>query len=352
MNSRMPLIDALKGIAAQVIVLHHLVSYGPISELMNRMLPALTEWLFDYGRMVVQVFLVVAGFLAARGLAPAGVPLVRKPGSLLWRRYLRLVRPFLVAMLLAIAGAALARVWMQSDAIPDAPEFWQFVAHGLLLHGIFGVPSLSAGVWYVAMDFQLYLLLLGLLYLARNLGITDEKRRLLSQLLVAALGIAALFYFNLDESLDDWGIYFFGAYALGVMSYWASAQSRSWLWLSLLAAVAVLALMLDFRLRIALALATALLLGISYENRPLAHWLDRAWLAYLGKISYSVFLVHFPLCLVVNAVFSHFTDGNAFAGMTAALIAWGGSILAGGVFYRLVESRQQWWPLATAPSKA
>ena len=351
MSSRMPLIDALKGLAAQVIVLHHLASYGPIAETMNILMPSLTNWFFDYGRMAVQVFLVVAGFLVARGLAPNGAPVVFHPGLLIWRRYVRLIRPFLAAMVLAIACAALARLFMDDEAIPDAPGLWQFVAHGLLLQGIFDVPSLSVGIWYVAVDFQLYALILALLWLAQRLGETESAQRSLSVALVAGLGVIALFYFNLNAALDNWGIYFFGSYALGALSYWASVKSRSHLWLPLILVVGGAALLVDYRLRIALALATAMLLGISRLTGLLERWPDSKWLGYLGRTSYSVFLVHFPVCLVVNSLFEYFTRRGGYTGITAALLAWMASVIAGGIFYRYVENRRQWWPAGSAPAK-
>ena len=65
----MPLIDALKAIAALLVLTHHFSSYGPLAESARHHFPAVFDWLFAYGRMAVQVFLVIAGFLAARGLA-------------------------------------------------------------------------------------------------------------------------------------------------------------------------------------------------------------------------------------------------------------------------------------------
>ena len=66
-------IDVLKVIASQLIVLHHFSAYGPLSDAMNEALPRITAWLYDYARMAVQVFLVLARYLAVRSLAPDGV---------------------------------------------------------------------------------------------------------------------------------------------------------------------------------------------------------------------------------------------------------------------------------------
>lgn len=53
----MPLIDALKAIAALLVLTHHFSSYGPLAESARHHFPAVFDWLFAYGRMAVQVFL-------------------------------------------------------------------------------------------------------------------------------------------------------------------------------------------------------------------------------------------------------------------------------------------------------
>ena len=167
--TRFALIDALKAVASQLIVLHHLAFYGPMSDLAQQIAPALMHWLSQDARMAVQVFLVVGGFLAARSLAPGGVLVSSaSPWALLRSRYLKLVPPYAVALVLGMACAALARAWMTHNATPAAPGGWQFVVHLLLLHDILAVEALSAGVWYVAIDFQLFALLVGVLWLARD----------------------------------------------------------------------------------------------------------------------------------------------------------------------------------------
>lgn len=329
----MPLIDALKGVAAQIILLHHLVSYGPLSKAANAMAPVTAGFLFDYGRMVVQVFLVIGGYLAARALLGSSALSTIPPGRLIWRRYVRLVIPFAAAMVIAILGAAMARLWLADDAIPAAPTFTQVLAHVLLLHGVVDVPALSAGVWYVAIDLQLYALLTLLLWVGMRFG----ERAAVA--LVAATAMAALFHFNRNAELDAWAIYFFASYGMGALVWWGCARGNALRWLPLLAGITVLALALDFRLRIALALFVALLLAL-VTLRPQLRIPDSALLAWLGRTSYSVFLVHFPVCLVANAFYARFTDGGNGAALAAMIAAWGGSLLLGTVFHRYVEARR------------
>ena len=68
--SRLPFIDAMKGIGCMAIVLHHLSVYGPMSEIVGESAPWLIEGLVLYARLAVQMFFVLAGFLVASQLAP------------------------------------------------------------------------------------------------------------------------------------------------------------------------------------------------------------------------------------------------------------------------------------------
>lgn len=339
---RMPLVDALKAVASQLIVLHHLSAYGPLTETVQEMAPGLMAWLFDYARIAVQVFLVIGGFLAAKGLAPQGQPVFSDPIGLIRRRYLRLVLPYLAAIAIAILGAALARHWMIDESIPDAPHFAQWLAHATLLHGLLGYDALSAGVWYVAIDFQLFALMVLALWLGRA-----SRLPLAAPLAVVALALAALFWFNRDASWDNWAIYFFGSYGLGAVTWWASERGRLIAWLGVIATVGMAALMVDFRLRIAVALAVALLLGFARRTGWLEKWPENATLAYLGQISYSVFLVHFPICLVANAIFVQYDFESTTAASIGMLLAWAASVAAGALFHRYVESTAPSWQLGS-----
>lgn len=92
-GARMPLIDALKAVASQMIVLHHLAFYGPLSDGTHQLLPALVSWFSQDARMAVQVFLVIGGYLAVRSLAPHGVLLAHQLVPLLRRRYRSIALP-------------------------------------------------------------------------------------------------------------------------------------------------------------------------------------------------------------------------------------------------------------------
>ena len=339
-RSRLPLIDALKAIASQLIVIHHLAFYGPMSDYALPLAPRLIPWLYDYARIAVQAFLVMGGFLAAQALARDGTLIDRPVLGLLWRRYLKLVPPYATALLLAIGSAAIAGWLMVHESIPEPPTLSRLVAHIVLLQGVLGFDGLSAGAWYVAIDFQLYALLLITLWTARRIT-TDSP--ILGRILVVTLIVASLFCFNRIDDLDNWAIYFFGAYGLGALVYWTVQRRTAPAWLGIVVALVVTALVIDFRSRIAVALAVAIVLGLGRYTGVIETWPRARLTDWLGKISYSVFLIHFPVCLLFNALFERFAPHTPAIQLAGMFAAWLSSIAAGALFYRQVESRAQRW---------
>ena len=355
LRNRMPLIDAFKAVASQFIVLHHLAFYGPMSDWTHTFAPGLIGWLSQDGRLAVQVFLVVSGYLAVRSLAPKGVFSGGNPWGLLRHRYLTIVVPYAVALLVAIACAWLARQWMTHHSVPDAPEPLQFLTHVLLLHSVLGFDSLSAGVWYVAIDFQLFALMLGLLWLGRRwadralpaaAGFEPAQRVWPTLVLVLGVGLASLWFFNLDAAYDNWAVYFFGAYAAGAVAFWVGNLPAGRLQTGLMAlatCLALVALALDFRTRIALALGVAAVLALTQAKGWLYTWPQSRVLGYLGKISYGVFLMNFPVGLVVNAAVSRFGLADVYFQTAGVLVAWVGSVAAGAAFHHAVEVPLRRW---------
>jgi peptidoglycan/LPS O-acetylase OafA/YrhL len=159
--------------------------------------------------------------------------------------------------------------------------------------------------------------------------------------LVAIAISASLLHFNRHAEWDDWALYFFGSYGLGIMAWWAGDPARRpatvWLLLAASVLIALAALAIDFRSRIALALVTAGVL-IWLGRARLFHAGPGALLVHrLGQISYSQFLVHFPVSLVVNAVFIRFMPAQPLPQAAGMLLAWAGSLAAGFAFHYWVE---------------
>ena len=342
------LIDGLKALAAQTIVIHHLVSYGPMAASATQAAPDFVAWFLYYGRWAVQVFLVVAGFLTAQALC--GKPtLLDRPWSLVAKRYVRLVWPFGVAVTLAVFAAELARFWTDDPILPAQANLMQYVTHWFLVHAVLGQDALSTGVWYVAIDFQLFLLTVALLWTAQAL-----RWQGWAPLLIGLLTVASLVWIRTWQDWDNWAPYFYNAYGVGLLVGWLGLRHTGnapdlrgvrWVLITVMGILGwQLLLTLNGRLVVILLTAGLLWLASHPVGRATAAW--SIWegrigrgIHYLGATSYALFLSHFPVSMLVNAMEDHFNWTSPMAGLCAMLAAWMGSMLVADVFYRVVEQQ-------------
>jgi peptidoglycan/LPS O-acetylase OafA/YrhL len=328
---RVPLIDPVKALAAQIIVLHHMMFYSGLRGPLEEAFPSVVGFLADPARYAVQVFLVIGGFLSMQGLlrrvgpGADGKTRPTSPSELvngLFNRYKRLVRPFALAVLLACVMLA----WVQhiDPVIELTPAtFHQLAAHLLLLHSLLDIPALSAGVWYVAIDFQLFamglLMLNAALFLGRG-NVAKTRRWLFSML--GACTVASLMVFNRDADLDRWGIFFFGSYGLGMLAAFAVQQNRK-AEVALIASVLIgAALALQYRERLWVTLLTVGFLLLAPRVKSLPAWLNGRAGQFFQQSSYPLFLVHYPLSIMLFAVVDQmFLTGTA-NNLSAATLCW------------------------------
>jgi len=163
------------------------------------------------------------------------------------------------------------------------------------------------------------------------------------------LAIASLALFNRQPTLDDTALYFFGAYGLGMLAFWVGRATQPGKWcigIALLALLGVAALAIDWRSRIAIALVTALAITVIQR---------RAWpgpavwtvlvrpLMRMGRISYSLFLIHFPMILLVNAVVDTLWPMQPLIDLFGMVFAFGLSLVAATWLHRWVEMRAVSW---------
>ncbi|MFL5350993.1 acyltransferase family protein [Archangium sp.] len=341
--SRLPFLELLRAVASHLIVWHHLAFYGPLSDVAYPLAPGLIDALYEYGRMAVQVFFVLGGLLTARAASREEAPRVRALGAAAWHRYRRSGLPYLVVLGVAIAANAVARGWMDHESISAPPQLPQVLAHVFFLHDILEYEALTAGIWYLAIDFQLFLLTFLILALAPKLARALGRWKPVSGFTAAQglfwpLALASLFGFNRHSSLDCWGIYFFGSYFLGMVLQWtlAGRLPRALFWTY--AALVVASSVHDWRPRLLVATATALLIYGAWRTGLLERWPRSPLIAYLGRISFSLFLTHFPVCLVVNAAVSRQWPGSQGAALGGMVGAWLLSIGAAVVFHHAVEA--------------
>jgi peptidoglycan/LPS O-acetylase OafA/YrhL len=341
------LIELLKVFAAILIILHHLSSYGQIAEDVRTVLPSLMIWLYEYGRYAVQIFLVMAGYLAAQSLTRFANAKFSSQNLLraIINRYLRLFAPYMAALIFTITCAWLARFWVNDEFVGKTETLSQFIAHLFFLQSILGLDSISAGAWYIAIDWQLYSVLAILL-------ISFSSYQALIWF-ISIVAVSSLLYFNRSAQYEVYFIYFIGSYGLGVLAYLAKnfadskIQSLAKAALIVIGVIIAISTFQEVWLRNFLAWFVALLLFVwgnaSYPKVSATSVLKVRLLrtvAWASPRSFCAFLIHFAFILLANTVYIAFglhahESGLLAIGLMVAVLACSG--IAANYLYRWVE---------------
>lgn len=350
--SAFALVDALKAVACCLIVLHHLAFYGPMADHADDLFPRTFDWLAQHARLAVQVFLVMGGYLAARGVVADGfrrtqgsgaAEQAQVAGSLMgdvWQpairriaqRFLRLALPLWAALVVAVVCNAVADHWIDHHSISAPPGLTQVLVHLLLLQDLTGHEALSAGIWYVAIDFQLFSVLMLLAALVRTLVGERDPRPALAWATFVGLAVSA-FVINREASWDVTAGYFWVSYGLGVLL----GLGLSWRWMAGVLALLIMAFWIEPRIRLVVAGGTVTVLWLWQLAKGRVLPAVAPWVQGLSQISYAVFLIHFPVSLVVNALWFAFIPPNPWLHLLGVVTAFKLSILLGAVFHQFVE---------------
>lgn len=149
-------LDALRGLAALYVVLHHGFFSVPAQ---RNGVEAFAEQMLHYGHQAVVVFIVISGFCLAMPYAsPRAAPM--PPMLFYLRRSIRIVPPYLVAMLLAYG---LALTFLSSptgskwdSALPVTTR--ALIAHLLMVHDIWSdtANKISYPLWSISVEWRIY----------------------------------------------------------------------------------------------------------------------------------------------------------------------------------------------------
>jgi peptidoglycan/LPS O-acetylase OafA/YrhL len=342
-------VDFFKALASQLIVLHHLCLYSPMAEWVAKAWPALVDLINEDGRLAVQPFLVIGGFLAAQTLRKRrDYPVL----DLVWKRYLRLMPQLAFALLLVIAATLMVGPELTAeDWVSPLPSAAVLLAHLFFVQDVLGVPSLLAGAWYVSIDFQLFVLFVALMYLASK--VPRLGMDLVVPAVLALATWASAFVFSRDPSLDIWAIYFVSAYGLGALAAWAAcSRTGKWLWW-ITVALLVMDYLVEPRERPLWACATALALHAgSRWSWPVQSGLPARVVQALSAWSYGVFVSHFAVIILVSGWWIRFGFSGLSAALAAVLLVVLASIGVGAgvqaLSDRFVSAGNRRWPAFTS----
>ncbi|MDX6650227.1 MAG: hypothetical protein QOJ97_2178 [Solirubrobacteraceae bacterium] len=321
--ARYPLLDSLRAIAAlSVLTLHGAFQQVLVFHPDN----PLTRYASRLG-VGVTIFFVISGFLLYRPFVAARLAGERAPRTraYAWRRFLRIVPAYWVALTVVAVVAGLSYVFTW-DGVPRFYGFAQIYSSKDAVNGL-------GQAWTLCVEVAFYALLPLWALSQRRLGGADPRARMrrelagLALLALAGLAFAAVVTHRFNPNLpqEAWMFLqlpnFLDAFAAGMAlavlsAWWQSAaepprlvgivERRPWIpWL-----VALVAFVLCAQLgtmgaltdreyyvgqRLFVIVAVGLLLPAVFGD-PARGWvrrlLARRWLLWVGLVSYGVYLWH------------------------------------------------------------
>ncbi|WP_239116688.1 acyltransferase family protein [Planotetraspora phitsanulokensis] len=344
-RGRLAGLDGIRGLAALFVVLHHcwLMSFSGF--------PSDTGpwWLSPlvYGHFAVVVFIVLSGFSLA--VSPARndwqVGGLRRFAR---RRAWRILPPYWAALVFSLA-IAWTLVPQPGEGVPTGKTV---VLYGLLLQDIAGSPSPNGAFWSIAVEAQLYIVFPLMLLVLRRAGAIVMLG--LVTAVVVAIGLLASGVAVVDALMrltPQFAVLFaIGIVAAGVVNRPERRRPAPLPWLALLFALPVVALIavrgsawtVDhfFWIDLAIGPAVGFLLAAVATGRPsvLVRVLDTRPIRSLGSFSYSLYLTHAPIVVVLSTmvVSPHMSPGLGKFLVTAAL-AVPLSLVVGRLFAAVFE---------------
>ncbi len=320
--NRLPHLDILRGSAALAVCLYHFTSGNaallPDNDPVRRA--------FSLGWLGVQVFFVISGFILPYSMYHRGYKL-SDAVSFLARRLKRLEPPYLACIVLVIALQIASAYVPGFRGKPFTPDWAQLAAHAGYLNAFLGYPWLNPVFWTLAIEFQFYI------FLALAYPLIVHERQWVRISLVCATALGGLYH---DRSLL---LQWLPIFAMGMLAFQLTERLLSVSLFTLLMAFVVSMAAALIGVREALA-GFATCMAILYFPPRLARLL---WpIGFVGVISYSLYLLHTPVCgRVINLV--ERSSLGVPGRYVAVAVTLGASILAAWLFYLMIEKPSQAW---------
>jgi peptidoglycan/LPS O-acetylase OafA/YrhL len=289
--------DGLRGFAALAVVFPH--STGLFALARPNAASRFVVENAHYGANGVPVFYVISGFVIAYALRRS-VMTPRTAGAFLLRRSIRLDPPYWAAIALALAVRVLQRAVAGATDWPTGPAV---VAHLLYLQEILGYPEINAVFWTLCQEFQFYLAFATVLAIVHfSAGPSGANPGARAATVFGAIYVASLAWPAHLLTVPGAHVFVLANFHMflgGALTWWTLdglLSERAW-W----AGAGLLALCLalhpiDWE---ATCLVTTAALYAAGRWNTMSTWLRGRAIQYLGRISYSLYLVHVPIAIVL-----------------------------------------------------
>ena len=341
-----PPLTGIRGIAALWVVVYHVHEFDRISG------PGAV--LIRHGYLAVDIFFVLSGFVMAlsyRGLFEAGLSL-RRYAVFLLRRAARIYPLYLLITLILIAPQL---------AHSSSPQAVHFLLKRLALNLAlieswgFGAPIVGPS-WSISTELAAYLVFPFLAYLTiygrSRLAVLATVTAILAIILITLVPTPPSYFYPRQGPLDiSWQgtvwplVRCIAEFTLGLAAYGfatgsmaLSVLTRSWVTSTVTAAMIVLLCIKGTDILI-VCLVPVFLLTITSVNSLVPRLLASQPVMLLGRLSYAIYLLHFPLLPTRQLVRSHLPAylNPLLSDVVALAVFYGLLVVLAALSYRLIE---------------
>jgi hypothetical protein len=346
-------IDALRGVAASAVFVYHLTYVNPFARDLESILPRRVSWLAAEAEHGVEVFFVLSGFVIVLSLSSTQVS-SHAAGRFMVRRQARLDPPYWAAVLLGAGALAFeAMLGYQAEGL----SVGAFALNLVYLQNITGSVQVLPVAWSLCLEIQFYAsLILGLLAARRWRGrrrragvgeaLPPEVRRAGVVVTIFVTGAASLWAsrFMSDHVISTWAVGTWHLFALGALAAMALHIRSPWARSTFVALLAmelfaiVLAIPPHSVASLVAGASAAGFIVLSAAVPAVAKGVGAVRvLQYLGSRSYSLYLVHLTVIVVVTRVGYKLTGGGVAGAVAWTLVAGVASFAAAEAFFRAIE---------------
>jgi len=345
-KTRFTTIDALRGVGAFAVMCHHLA--GNLLE--YDWAPAIVDTLMAYGNLGVPLFFVVSGFVIAHSTNDA-VHSGKFLGIFALKRSIRLDPTYWCAIGITLA-LLLAKTRFISSEGNEFPEFRVILAHLFYMQTLLQVPAISPVYWTLCMEIQFYLAFVVSRMLFPGSTVTrsakprptkpffnGKKNWAIEHWLFGMYLVSLLIYVRfIPLWIPGLFIEFWFLFYLGVAVNWyLSGRMHSWR-LGAVLLIATAFLLISGQAYLAAGIISTLFILVAGKRKALTRWLVYPPLMYLGKISYSLYLVHPDIGWSTISVGKKFvTARNPSVGLLLFCCGVATSIMSAHLLWYLIE---------------
>ncbi|MFM7188633.1 MAG: acyltransferase family protein [Armatimonadota bacterium] len=340
--TKLPYLDNIRGVAALYVAIGHIWQFIAFQPPYANLPKVFT--LLNFGHAAVGIFIVLSGYCLMLPIAAQG-HVEQETGWLkafIRRRALRIYPAYIAAMIFSLALIATTGVGLDPQRIWTKGLYHfsgeSIGSHLLLMHNLTPFQwTIDTPMWSVALEWQIYLLF--------GAVIVPLWKRVHPYLMLSALVVLTAWTATIP-SLSEKYLWFVGLFFMGNIAACYGTRtpagveglglpSKLWKLAGLRSALPALLVFLATCMMPKLIVVSDIALGIGISG--ILVWLQRTFtktpehrvirvlsakpLATLGAMSYSIYLLHFPILETTNAwLAGKFTPLTVMAIQSVALL--------------------------------